>query len=533
MPMRNRILLLAFSSISLMSAVQAQSPACTWATSAVFDQSATIFTQTPDYLVATHPYDGAVLIGLSRWIENYSADTYGDLQLIHYASDGSIVWQTEWMGSGLASGLRGLPDGHVVAMGEFLDSLRFDAGLVLSTTDNFPHAFVALLTSSGDMEWAVDLNTSFNQAREPRSPRAAPDGAILFGLRSGGSKVVRMDMDGAVLSSIPQSPPALYSVDVDDEGNIYVTGSCASAAGVNFNGTTFIPDVSGSGYNRYLVRYRPDGSPAWARFSGDVTCTTSEARTDGQGSVYWAGLLFAEADFDTHHLNGPANGSTPDFHLCRLDTAGSYIWVREGPGGQGNGVGPGLAQYLDFDAQGSIVLAGMGKGTLLWEGGLELTMNGASDPLLMGFNSDGDLLYCKRGDSDDQFDKAHAVSSAPDGSLYIAGLSRRTIQFDDQSVTITSNTNTPFVARYADVGTSIQGEQVGEPILYPVPARDRLHVQSPWPLVLLECRDALGRSFNVTMRHGVIEIGSLPPGTYALLLKDSNGERYTSRFVKE
>lgn len=531
--MRNRILLHATTCLMFQSLAQAQTPACTWATSAVFDQSATIFTQTPDYLVATHPYDGALLFGLSRWIENYSADTYGDLQVVHYASDGSIVWELEWTGSGLASGLRGLPDGHVVAMGEFLDSLRFDGTLALSTADNYPHAFVALLTATGDIEWAVDLNTSFNQAREPRSPRAAPDGAIVFGLRSGGSKVVRMDLDGVVLSSIAQSPPALYSVDVDDAGNIYVTGSCASAAGATFNGTTFIPGVSGSGYNRYLVRYRPDGSPAWARFSGDVTCTNSEARTDGQGSVYWAGLLFAEADFDTHHLNGPANGSTPDFHLCRLDTAGNYIWVREGPGGQGNGVGPGLAQYLDIDAQGSIVLAGMGKGTLLWEGGLELTMNGASDPLLMGFNSDGDLLYCKRGDSDDQFDKAHALSTAPDGSLYIAGLSRRTIQFDDQSVPITSNTNTPFVARFADTGTGIRGEPGGEPILYPVPARDQLHVQSLRTMILLECRDALGRSFALTMRQGVIEVGALPPGAYALLFKGSNGTRFTGRFVRE
>lgn len=116
----------------------AQEPVCTWATSAGFDQSASIFTQYPEYIIEADPVDGAVLFGMSVWVENYSSDSYGRLQLVHFGSDGTVGLQRDWWGSGTVSGLRYRADGRLVAMGEYLDSLRVDDDHLLSTSDNFP-----------------------------------------------------------------------------------------------------------------------------------------------------------------------------------------------------------------------------------------------------------------------------------------------------------------------------------------------------------------------------------------------------------
>ena len=522
--------LLAASLLSILAT--AQEPACMWATSASFDQSASIFTQYPEYIIDADPVDGAVLFGMSVWVKNYSSDSYGRLQLIQYGSDGTVGWQREWSGSGTVSGLRYRADGMLVAMGEYLDSLRVDDDHLFSTSDNFPHAFIVAMDADGMTQWAIDLNEQFTQARRPRAPVFTAEGDLVFGLRSGTSRIVRMDMDGNVLGSITQSPTELHGIDVDAEGNLYVTGSCASSAGATFNGTTYVPGVSGNGYNRYLVRYRPDGTPAWARFSGDVTCTTSEVRQDGAGALYWAGLLFAEADFDTYHIDGPTNGSTPDFHLCKLDTAGNYLWVREGPDGNGNGAGPGLQQYLALGADGTILLAGTGKGTLAWDEGITVQINGASDPLLMGFDPDGTLHWCIHGDSNDQFDKAHGLGVGADGSIYITGVSRQTIAFGEQVIPITSNINTPFVVRYGYPSTSVAPVDRGEVVIHPVPATDRLFVSSGGSVRVMACMDALGRSVEVRLLNGSIDISALQPGTYMLTLEERGARRSVHRFVK-
>lgn len=512
---------------------QAQGPVCTWARSATFDQSGTTFPQSPDQLVAATADGGAVLFGVSRWVENYSGDSHGDLQVIHYDGEGEVLWMSIWSGSALATGLRNTPSGGVVAMGEYLDSLRFDQDHMLSTTDNFPHAFVARLDAGGAVEWAVDLNLMFSAARGPRSPVFNEAGELFFGLLSNGSRVVRMDQSGEVLGSIAQSPPAIYGVEVDPFGNIYVTGSCAAPSGASFNGVDFVPNVSGNGYNRYLVRYRSDGSPAWVKFSGDVTCSTSEVRYDGAGGLYWAGLLFAEADFDTYQLDGPSNGSTPDFHLCRLDTSGNYLWVREGPGGQGNGVGPGLQQYLAVDDAGRAIMAGQGKGLLVWEGGLTITVNGASDALLTCFGTDGEVLWCERGDSVDQFDRAHAVYIGSDGAIYVTGLSRQSITFDDQVVPSNGNTNTPFIARFADLSTATIDDAGAEDILYPSPVLDELYLRTERILSSVECVDAVGRVVAIRRTGATLDVSYLVPGSYCLVLHDVTGTTSVHRFVKE
>ncbi|MGV3638575.1 MAG: hypothetical protein ACO1NQ_13125 [Flavobacteriales bacterium] len=511
----------------------AQIPACTWARSASFDQSGTIFTQYPDQLIAAVGSGGAALFGVSRWVENYSGDPYGDLQVVRYDADGGISWSTTWAGAGLATGLRGTPAGGVVAMGEFLDSLRLDPDHLLSTPDNAPHAFVAQLDAAGSVEWVVDLNSIFEEARGPRSPVFNQAGELLFGLLNAGSVVVRMDGSGELLGSIPQSPPAIYGVEVDPLDNIYVTGSCAAPTGATFNGVDFVPGVSGNGYNRYLVRYRSDGTPAWVKFSGDVTCSTSEVRYDGAGGLYWAGLLFAGATFDTYELDGPSNGSTPDFHLCKLDTSGNFMWVREGPGGQGNGVGPGLQQYLAVDEAGHVIMAGQGKGVLLWENGLTITVNGASDALLTCFDADGDILWCKRGDSVDQFDRAHALDIGSDGSIYLAGLSRQSIAFDDVVVPGNGIGNTPFVARFAALNTAVFDDRQAAEVVYPSPVRNELHIRTERKLAGATCMDALGRVVAMGSVSTAVDVSHLVPGSYRMVLYDVQGGRSVHHFVKE
>lgn len=521
--------LLAWSTAS-----SAQSPVCTWVAARPLDLSTSIFTQSPQYQLAAGADGGVWTMGMSTWVRNYSSYSYGTLHVAHATADGTIDHQLDWTGPALGYQMGHAPDGALFVAGEFLDSLVVDAEHALHTDDTFPHSFLVKLDAEGNTVWARDLNTSLGTVRMPRGLAFDAAGNMYLGVDTDdGTRIVKYDAQGDVVMTIEQNAPTLFCIDVDVLGYIYVTGSCAPPQNAMFGGVAFQPNVSGNGYNRYLVRYTPAGVPTWVKFSGDVTCSTSEVRSFGAEGVYWVGHLVGEAEFDGHQLNGPVNGGTPDMHLCRLDSAGNYAWAIEGPTAQSSGIGPGIQHYIELDGDGNLILAGSGKGTLDW-GSTVVVSNGLSDVLLTCYGPTGELLWAEQGVCAGQADQAHGVARSPDGALYVIGLIRQNITFGTQTLTAPSATNYPFVARFAsDIGTGAPTVDQGpEVTLHPVPVDDILQVRTTVPIAQAACIDAMGRRSAVPMEHGTMDLQALAPGGYALELVLSDGQRVVRRFVK-
>ena len=166
----------------------------------------------------------------------------------------------------------------------------------------------------------------------------------------------KINAAGTLVSTISQNARNVTSVAVDASGNIYAAGGCASNSGNRYGNRTITPNVGGAGYNRYLVRYRPDGTPSWVNFSRDVTCPDAQVVCFNANTIYWAGDIIDTSTFGSFHLQGPPDGSTGDFHLLRLDSNGTYQWAQEVPGNV-HGAGVRLST-LNLDDSGNVYIGG-------------------------------------------------------------------------------------------------------------------------------------------------------------------------------
>lgn len=511
----------------------AQAPTFQWVKQRSLDITSMAIDPAPPVLVAGHPQDGVLLVGLEAWGRSWSSDSYGDLQWTHYLFDGTVAEEWTTPGNARCRNVAYAPDGSIYALGEFLDSLRLDPGHLLTAPTNELHTFLLHLAGDGTVLWMHDL-TDDHGADQPGGLAMDPVTGLHVGVHvNWEGRVLHFDADGNLVGTIMQDV-GLGSIDVDAAGNVFVTGDCVPTAGGHFAGSLFVPDVSGNGYNRYLARYTADGNAVFVNFVGDATCRDTEVRSDGNGGAYWAGDLLAPAQFGSTSMQGPATGSTPDFHLVRVDSAGNYLWAKEGPVGTPNGAGIGRYQFLGVDADGNALVAGFTRGSLNWGNGIQTSNLGYFGAFAAAYTSDGVLMWVKTGDGTVS-PMGHSLCVGGDGAVYLAGLARDTCYFDSV-ITSGGLQRYPFIAQLTTDGTTgVQAiRDVDGPVLYPDPVDERLWITAP---------EALGSSIHIVDVGGRVvqklsqytgagvDVTQLPAGLYVLRLFRPQGP-VGMRFVK-
>lgn len=514
---------IVFTLSSAASFAYCQSPQFAWAHDLPLQLNGT-FNDQPPYVVAADASGGALVLGMESFGTSYGATPFGPLQLVHFTSDGTQDLPLTFPGNGEAQQLRYAPDGSIYLLGQYLDSIAFGS-TVLTTTGSALHAFFAKLDGTGDALWALDLSVPYGLTEGPKGLAVNAQGEAYIAIHSGDlGRVVHFSNSGTVLSSIEQSTSGINSLDVDELGNIYVSGVCAPDEGAFFGGVHFAPSVvDGQGYNRYLARYRPDGQPSFVKFSLDATCSTSQVRCADANTIYWAGRLISPTLFDDLPLLGPAAGSISDLHLVKLDSTGTYAWAVEGPIGQNIGVNIGLQSFLDIDPDGNPVIAGASRGTLAWPDGSATNSLGSFDPLVFSYHADGTFRWAKSMHSIGSNDGAHSLSIASDGSIYAVGLARGTCTMDTITVG-PGGPNFPFVAKLgADLSTGITGSTRRSFTIAPNPAVNSVQLLHAGELISLQCMNTTGQLLNVPRTGDRTDVSMLSPGLYLFQLKTTEG----------
>ncbi|RYE15210.1 MAG: hypothetical protein EOP51_27125 [Sphingobacteriales bacterium] len=250
-------------------AAQSQTaPDYLWATVLPLTYNAETYLNAEIYSVAATPQNEVVVAGTKQVNRSFSAAFFGNQQLVKYDAAGEQLWAKEWTGNARIHNIKTGASGKIFVLGTYIDSVRLGAQHNLMGS-GVPGAYFACLTASGEVEWVKHLSDMYGSAAFANVTKT--DGLALdaqgnsyitysVGL-NGGSFMRKFDAAGnSVLAIEHQEVRDLNSVDVDANGNIYISGSCAEMQGATFGGTAVTPQVPGNGYNKFVARYSAAGS---------------------------------------------------------------------------------------------------------------------------------------------------------------------------------------------------------------------------------------------------------------------------------
>lgn len=70
-------------------------------------------------------------------------------------------------------------------------------------------------------------------------------------------------------------------------------------------------------------------------------------------------------------------------------------------------------------------------------------------------------------------------------------------------------------------------------VLFPNPASDRVFLQTEQELGMVKVYSSMGQSLDLSIEEDHFDIGTLPRGTYFVVVALSDGQRITQKFIKQ
>jgi hypothetical protein len=302
--------------------------------------------------------------------------------------------------------------GNLVVIGFFFGSEDFDPG-----------PGVQLLNSNGQYDVFIQ---KFN-----------PNGDLLWAKSFGGS-----------LSDYT------YAMDVDQVGNIYLTGTFSGT--VDFNPGSGTVNKSANGLNEiYVLKLNSAGVFKWVRTFGRSSGVRSIAVNEN-GDVYTSGDFTETKDFNPGSAitNLVSNGII-DVFVHKMDSNGNFLWAKSFGGDAID-----YATVIDFDPSGNIYISGKFQGTSDFDPSTtsyNLSSNGGYDIYINKLNNQGDLIWAKsfgglNGES------AEDLSIDKYGNIVTTGVFHDSTDFDpgpNTSVLYSNQGNDIFVQKLDSNGNFI------------------------------------------------------------------------------
>ena len=221
--------------------------------------------------------------------------------------------------------------------------------------------------------------------------------------------IARYDAEG--------SEDKVYSMAVDNSGNVYVTGQTGYR----------LPDSSWN-CDYATVKYDSSGNQLWA------------ASYNGPGN-YWDGARSLAVDNSGNvYITGFSEGldSTFDYATIKYDSRGNELWVAR-YNGPGNGWD--RASSLALDNSGNVYVTGESRGS-----GINF------DYATVKYDSSGNQLWAARynGPGIISLDVANSLALDNSGNVYVTGCSQRFLSKNSDYATVKYDSlgNELWVARY-------------------------------------------------------------------------------------
>ncbi len=332
---------------------------------------------------------------------------------------------------------------NVYTIGHFTGMTDFDPGIDTLFIDRqgASDIFIQKLDSAGNFVWvktigglgldftraiALDLMGNIIITGKFQHTVDFDPGLSEFNLTANGDEdsfILKLNSSGAFIwvKSMDLIPLTLESMEVDDNGNIYMAGAYTAAADANPGAGTSMIYPEG-GLDMYILKFDSAGEFEWVESIGGVGSDYATSMVfDANEDLLLTGYYSDSVNFNPGHETGQwlySNG--PSLFILKLAANGDFEWVKstEGPG-ISTGLGIGTNNFEEYYIRGWL------DGTEDFDFGLgtyNLTTGaGLKCEILMKIDAQGNLLWVKKmmessnlfGLSDFDFDQF--------GNLYLAG----------------------------------------------------------------------------------------------------------------
>lgn len=355
------------------------------------------------------------------------------MYLTKLTSEGQALWARPFYAEGANNneplGLAVGPSGDIYVAGNFTNGLQIERQILQAR--GLSDIFVARLTATGDLVWAVSLGGA--EVDSAISLAVAPNGdAVIVGetrskdingqaIVSLGNKEVflaRVDATGKLLwvkTSGGNGDDSGRHVRCDAQGNAYLTG--VTAPGISTFGS-FTTQGRGT-TTAFLAKVSPQGDFLWVQAydaaSRSTVGNSIAIHSTPQGEIlYLAGQYEGSVTFGKTQLT--SKGGYDGF-LMALDTQGKDLWAVSFGGA---GAFTDYAWEIGVDSQGRIHVAGVTNSPQIEVGPFTLQSQGAFDLFVARFDPSGQAISAHQfGGS--ASDRSRGIAVSPQGDAYIVG----------------------------------------------------------------------------------------------------------------
>ncbi len=249
-----------------------------------------------------------------------------------------------------------------------------------------------------------------------------------------------------------------YEMDVDEEGNIYITGYFGHhnlSGSVTFDNTIL---ESFGGRDIFVAKYYSDGRLAWARQAGSKNLNGRDfglsISTDVKGNSIVTGFFEGTAQFDSFSITSEGHR---DLFIAKYTSNGKVLWVKQAGGSNQNDHGNSIVQ----DKYGNFYLAGKFSGAAKFDK-TTLNSNGKEDFFIAKYDSKGILLWIRQlgGDSDElDSDNANSIAINDNNELVVVGFFSGTMRIGNQILT-SSGREDIFILRLDAEGNLLEIKKI-------------------------------------------------------------------------
>ncbi len=423
-----------------------------------------------------------------------------DIFVAKYDSSGNYQWAFN-VGSGLLDMGYGIVldgAGYLYVAGSFVSTADFDPsnGVFNLTSAGNDDLFVAKYDVSGNYIWAYNMGVSSWDVAYAITFDAnsiyltgAFQDTVDFDPGPGTSNLISTGDYDAYIAKYDTAcnyewainvggigDDRSYSIDMDNSGNVYITGFFEDTADFDGGpGTKTI--ISEGGRDIFVAKYNSAGDHLWSIGAGGILDDYSfSIATDAAGDVYTTGYFRDTADFDPGPaVNNLYSAGNQDIFLAKYNTAGSYQWA-------------------------------FSMGASLYDFGNSINIDPFGGILVTGFFQDSA-----------DFDPSSGTSN-------LMGAGNADV----------------FIAKYNETSTGIIMQPFYDPILnvYPNPFSTLAFIEVPKELInskllLYDTFGRLIRTIELTGRKAIITKGNLAAGLYYYQVVNKENIKITGKLVLE
>lgn len=247
------------------------------------------------------------------------------------------------------------------------------------------------------------------------------------------------------------------SIAIDQEGNIYTTGTMLSGSGGAVFGegqpNETVLNINGA----FIAKYTGSGELLWVQQAGASNngITGYGITVDKNNNVYVSGTFYQQATFGAGQEHETTlSGIYSEIFIAKYSSDGQLVWAKSAGGeNDDNPGGTGLA----VDEQANVYLTGAFWGSAIFGAGEtnETILNGENlDVFVAKYDTDGQLLWVKKAGGP-QFDGAKNIDLDENGNLYLTGNYYNEITFEQgasNEKTIHGSNESSFIAKYNEAG---------------------------------------------------------------------------------